>query len=495
MTQKFKIGIDIGTTSTKAILYDEHFEVVDAASKEYLTIREKMGMAEQNPDLILAAVQSVIKRLIEQTYPQSKKITTLSFSSAMHSLMIVSTEGEPLTPLYTWADNQSSFQLEKAKAVQDLDWVYKKTGTPIHPMSPFSKLLWLQADSPELLVGGNRIIGIKEYITYFLTGELKVDYSIASATGLFNLQSLDWDPDIISFLGIEQEVLSDPVDTNYVFKRINPVAYKEIGLSLETQIIIGASDGCLANLGLNAIANNEVAMTIGTSGAVRMVSDHIVLDPEGRTFCYYLAKDKWVIGGAVNNGGNAFEWFASILSKTEVMNYDEINNLMETIQPGADGLLFFPYLNGERSPLWDASVQAHFIGLSANHTTGHLIRAVMEGVLYNLVEVLNILETNAGPAKKLKVNGGFLRSAFWKQMAADIFNKTLTITPQFESSCLGAVLIDQMDYLEELKKMRVIEVIPIEENVKAYQKSYELYQKLSIPIQQIHEIKANHRNN
>lgn len=495
MTQEFKIGIDIGTTSTKAILYNEHLEVVDAASKGYPTIRDKLGMAEQNPVLILAAVRFVIKKLIEQNDSQSKKITALSFSSAMHSVMIVSPEGEPLTPLYTWADNQSRFQLEKVKATENLDWVYQKTGTPIHPMSPFSKLLWLQAESKEWLAGENRIVGIKEYVTYFLTGEWKVDYSIASATGLFNLESLHWDTDIISFLGIKKEALSDLVDTNYVFKRRNPAAYKEIGLPLDTQIIIGASDGCLANLGLNAIANNEVAMTIGTSGAVRMVSDHIVLDPEGRTFCYYLAKDKWVIGGAVNNGGNAFEWLASILSKTEVVNYDEINQLMETIAPGADGLLFFPYLNGERSPLWDASVQAHFIGLSANHTTGHLVRAVMEGVLYNLVEVLNILETNAGPAKKLKVNGGFLRSAFWKQMAADIFNKTLTITPQFESSCLGAVLIDQMDYLEELKKLQVAEVVPIEENVKAYQKSYELYQKLAIPIQEIHKIKARYRNN
>ena len=492
MGQPFTIGMDIGTTSTKAVLYDAAFAALDTATVGYPTIRTEEGMAEQDPLAIQAAVLSVLKTVLDRNASVRDQIASVAFSCAMHSVLLVSETGEPVTPVYTWADNRSNPTLQALQAETDLQWVYQKTGTPIHSMSPFSKLLWLQAEHPEWLSEGVRIVGIKEYITHHFTGEWKVDYSIASATGLFNLERLDWDDDILDFVGVNRKAFSEPVDTNAVFGGRIEGAYAAAGLPLTAKLVIGASDGCLANLGLNAIGNNEAAMTIGTSGAVRMVSDPIALDPEGRTFCYYLAKDKWVVGGAVNNGGNAFEWIATMLSKDGAADYAALNALAASIEAGSDGLLFFPYLNGERAPLWDAAVQAHFVGLTAIHTPGHLVRSVMEGVLFNLAEVLHILETFAGPARSLKVTGGFLHSPLWKQMTADILNKTLTLSPQFESSCLGAALIGQEHTPAFLETMEAEEVVPDEATAQVYAKTYALYYALAKPIKEIHAIKAAH---
>lgn len=488
----FRIGIDIGTTSTKAVLYDDLLRVRDTAAQAYPTIRTEEGMAEQDPKAIFDAVIVVIQSLLMRNEAIRDQVQSVSFSSAMHSLLLISSDGQPVTPVFTWADNRSNETLKKTRDESELNWIYQRTGTPIHSMSPFSKLLWLKKERPELLGRAERIVGIKEYITYQLTGEWKVDYSLASATGLFNLKSLDWDEDVLDFVGVHREAFSDAVDTDFVFTHHDKEAYAIAGLSLETKLVIGASDGCLANLGMNAVGKNEVAMTIGTSGALRMVSDHIVLDPEGRTFCYYLAKDKWVIGGAVNNGGNAFEWIANTFS----MEYEHLNELAGKVEPGADGLLFYPYLNGERAPLWDASVNAHFLGIDVMHTTGHFVRALMEGVLYNLAEVLTILETFAGKSTCIKVTGGFLHSNLWKQMTADIFDKPITLSDQFESSCLGAVLVGELNDEGLLDKVEAKEedVLPDKENAKVYRESFKLYQALSKPVKEMHQIKEAFRN-
>ncbi|SFC26986.1 gluconokinase [Alkalibacterium subtropicum] len=484
---EYRIGIDIGTTSTKGVLYNKQLAVVEAAVESYPTLRAVEGMAEQDPEHIVGAVISVIQQLLQNNEDIRKQVKSVSFSSAMHSTLLLSSEGKPLGPVYTWADNRSNDVLETIRHEGDLHWVYERTGTPIHSMSPFSKLLWLKKISPELLLEAEHIVGIKEYVMFLFTGEWKIDYSIASATGLFNLQTLDWDRDILEFIGLDRESFSAPVDTNYVYTQSLEGMYDKAGLSLDTVLVIGASDGCLANLGLNAVGLNEVAMTIGTSGALRMVTDQIILDPKGRLFCYYLSKNRWVVGGAVNNGGNAFQWLADVLS----LNYEQLNKLAEEVDPGSDGLMFYPYLNGERAPLWDGSVKAQFIGIDAIHSKGHFVRALMEGVLYNLAEVLEILEKSSEKSRCIKVTGGYLRSSLWKQMTADIFNKQIILSKQFESSCLGAVLIGELDNESQLRSDSAEESIiePDADRVQMYGELFELYQKLSVPLKEMQRIR------
>ena len=498
--QRYTIGVDIGTTSTKAVLYQEDLQVIDSTYVGYSIHQTEVGMAEQDPKVIFQAVLSVIRTLMEKDKGISHLVDFISFSSAMHSVIVVDEQDELLTNCIIWADNRPADLVSHLKETTDWKALYKKTGTPVHSMSPFSKVLWLKEHHPAILKKAKKIIGIKEYILFHLTGEYKIDYSIASATGLFNIHELSWDNDILKLVGIEKSLLSEPVDVTYRWNKIQERYAKEMCIDSTTDLVIGASDGCLSNLGVGAMDPGETAITIGTSGAIRMVTNRIVLDAEGRTFCYYLSKDRWVIGGAVNNGGNVMSWLTSILypEGSKIMDngietrLEQLNRFAETIKPGAEGLFFLPYLNGERAPLWESEATGSFIGLASRHTTGHMVRAAMEGVLFNLYDVWQIIQEVGGPSKTINVTGGFLNSPLWKQMIADIFKRTMQQPTSFESSCLGAILIgkgteEAIETVVSHEEKELIEdtvesKISIQYNEQAatdYQKIIPVYQKLA----------------
>ncbi|MGP6147251.1 gluconokinase [Jeotgalibaca sp. A122] len=441
---QYKIGVDIGTTSTKAVLFDEKNNIKAIANEAYPTFRPTPEKSEQDPKQIYEAFRRAIKQLTAQVEPDGE-VLFLSFSSAMHALMAVDEAGQPLTNMWIWSDNRAQRQIEKLKQQADWQKYYHQTGTPVHPMSPFAKLLWMQEETT-LCEHAFKLIGIKEYLFYHLTGKYVIDYSIASATGLFNIHDLEWDNEILAELQISPEKLSQPVDVTTAFAFQDAQVALELGLSERTQLIIGASDGCLANLGTGANDKGEVAITIGTSGALRMTMDKPYLDPEGRTFCYYLSPGKWVVGGAVNNGGNVLEWLNNILYEEDKRIYSEMPLALKETDIGAEGLLFIPYLNGERAPLWDGTARGTFHGLSAFHGKKHLIRAALEGVMFNLKEVLNILEEIGGETLAIKASGGFLASDEWAQLAADILGYPLTVSHSLESSSLGAILLVEEDH-------------------------------------------------
>jgi gluconokinase len=226
---------------------------------------------------------------------------------------------------------------------------------------------------------------------------------------------------------------------------------------------------------------------------VRALVDHPVSDPQERLFCYVLTEKQWLVGGAVNNGGIALRWVRDQLTDTEVRAaqrlgkdpYDLITMLAETVTPGSEGLIFHPYLMGERSPLWDANARGSFFGLSLNHTKAHLVRAVLEGIVFNLSLVLQALEDFTGKAERIQATGGFARSHLWRQLMADIFNRDVTVPQQYESSCLGAAVLG-LYALQEISSLSVIsEMIgetyrhqPIAANVATYQKILPIYTRL-----------------
>lgn len=468
------------------MLYNERLEVIDSAYTVNRTYRDYLGMAEQQADEIYLGVKKIIKEIIHRHVEIKDWIQSLSLSSAMHSVLLISDNYTPLSPVYTWADNRANDTLKEVRSQGDLDWIYRRTGTPIHSMSPFSKLVWLKSTQSNILGEAKKIVGIKEYITYKLTGEWKVDYSIASATGLLNLEQLDWDDDVLEIIGINRESLSELVDTDYLFHQKNLKELEELGLNHQLDIHIGASDGVLSNVGLGAINKGEAALTIGTSGAIRVISDEIKLDYQGRTFCYYLKKDTWVIGGAVNNGGNTLAWLSTLLEETSL---DEINARAEEISAGAEGLLFYPYINGERAPLWDATATGHFIGIKPIHNKGHFARAVMEGVMYNIYDVYQILTNLVGDISTIKVTGGFLKSNLWKRIAANIFNHELIESNRIESSCLGAVILSMKDNQSDITSME--QSIKLDQKeVEIYRRTLSVYQLLSKPVLELHAIKS-----
>ncbi|PET55526.1 gluconokinase [Bacillus sp. AFS001701] len=466
MSSKYMIGVDIGTTSTKSVLFSVDGSVITSHGIEYPLYSPTPETAEQDPEEIFQAVINTIKHVIETSRVHPNEILFVSFSSAMHSVIAVNKEGKPLTKCITWADNRSSQWAEKIKNEMNGHEIYLRTGTPIHPMSPLSKLTWLRNEHSDLFSSTFKFISIKEYVFFKLFKEYVIDYSIASATGMFHLNSLKWDKEALHVAGVSAEQLSKPVPTTHYLKGLDESFAIEMNLLPSTPFIVGASDGVLSNLGVNAIEPGVVAVTIGTSGAIRTVTNQPVTDPKGRIFCYALTEDHWVVGGPINNGGMIFRWVRDQLGSSEIETakrlgkdpYEVLTEIAEKVNPGSDGLLFHPYLAGERAPLWDANARGSFFGLGLHHKKEHLIRAVLEGIIFNLYTVLLALKELIGEPKKIQATGGFARSPLWRQMMADIFHQEVHVPESFESSCLGAAVLGlyslgEINTLNEVSEM------------------------------------------
>ena len=486
----FYIGVDIGTTSTKAVLFSENALVICSHHVEYPLYSPTPLTAEQNPDEIFDAVLKAIKGVMDQSQITPNQLSLVSFSSAMHSVIAIDHAGQPLTQCITWADSRSKKWASYIKNEQNGLEIYRRTGTPIHPMSPLTKITWLVNEFPDLLEKTKKFISIKEYVFHKLFNQFVIDYSMATATGLFHLEKLEWDEESIAIAGITEDYLSKPVPTTYILSGMDTSYAMKMGIQADTPFVIGASDGVLSNLGVNAIDPGMVAVTIGTSGAIRAVTDKPVTDEKGRVFCYALTDKHWVIGGPVNNGGMTFRWLRDELASSEVEtakrlgidSYEVLTQIASNVAPGADGLLFHPYLAGERAPLWNPDARGSFFGLGLHHKKEHLVRAVLEGVIYNLYTVLLALQELIGEPKRIRATGGFARSALWRQMLADIFNQEVDVPESFESSCLGAVVLGRYA-LGEIEDLSIVADYvgtthvhkPIEENVERYKELLPIY--------------------
>ena len=496
--QRYIIGIDIGTTSTKAVLFTTTGNTICKYSVGYPLYTRTPNTAEQDPEEILSAVITTVRAVITSSKISLAQLIGLSFSSAMHTLIAVDAEGKLLSKSMTWADNRSAKWTKRIKQEQQGHEIYLRTGTPIHPMSPFVKLVWLRNEHPELFKQAKKFISIKEYIFYQFFQQYVIDYSIASATGLLNLKKLNWDKEALEVAGITADQLSELVPTTHILKPIHTEFAQAMGIPADTPTVIGANDGGLSNLGVGAIAPGIVAVTVGTSGAIRAVVEQPITDSQERLFCYALTEKQWLVGGAVSNGGIALRWVRDQLTDTEVRAaqrlgkdpYEFITMLAETVPPGSEGLLFHPYLMGERSPLWDANARGSFFGLNLNHTKAHLVRAVLEGIVFNLSLVLQALEDAIGTAERIQATGGLVRSQLWRQMMADIFDRDVTVPEQYESSCLGAAILG-LYALHEISSLDIAPQIrgetyqhqPLTANVETYQKILPIYTRLLQTLQ------------
>ncbi|WP_449599368.1 gluconokinase [Paenibacillus sp. Marseille-Q9583] len=489
----YMLGIDIGTTSTKAVLFSEKGEVIQQENMGYPLYTPDMSTAEQDPEEIFQAVLQAISNIMK--HHSHKKLSFVSFSSAMHSVIAMDENDQPLTPCITWADNRSEAWAHKIKDELNGHEVYKRTGTPIHPMSPLTKIAWIVNDLPEIASKVKIYIGIKEYIFKKFFNHYVVDHSLASAMGMMNLKTLDWDEEALQIAGITPAQLSELVPTTKIFTNCDSDLAKQMGIGPQTAFVIGASDGVLSNLGVNAIKKGEIAVTIGTSGAIRTIIDKPQTDEKGRIFCYALTEKHWVIGGPVNNGGMVLRWIRDELASSEVETakrlgidpYDVLTKIAERVKPGADGLLFHPYLAGERAPLWNPDVRGSFFGLTMSHKKEHMIRAALEGVIYNLYTVfLALTECMDGPVTRIQATGGFARSEVWRQMMSDIFDSEVTVPESYESSCLGACILGlyatgKIESFEVVSEMvgSTYKHTPNEEATKEYRKLLPIFINIS----------------
>ena len=475
----YYIGIDIGTTSTKAVAFAVGGQALAQHTVGYAMQHPQPDWSEQSPAEILDAVVSCLRSVRQQ---MAVEPAALSFSAAMHSLVPLDTEGQPLSNCIIWADNRSVAYAEALRA-SPLGWqIYERTGTPVHAMSPLCKLMWLRDHTPALFEQAHKFVGIKEYILAQFFGEYVTDYSLASATGLFDLHTLQWNAQALHTAGITAERLSQPVPPTHSLRGLRAAFVAQTGLAPTTPFFVGGSDGCLANLGTGATAAGTMAVTVGTSGAVRVCVPKPYADATMRTFCYLLTEGRYVIGGGTNSGAVMLQWLRdSVLHRSDA--HEQLFAEAAQVEVSAKNPIFLPYLLGERAPLWNAHARGVFFGLDITHGQAHLIRAVMEGVAMSLFSVGSILLAQQ-PVHTIYASGGFARSPLWLQIVADVFGTQVVVAESVESSALGAVMLAwQAQYpthtLEASQWVRTSSVYqPQASHHAVYQEVFKKFQRL-----------------
>ncbi|PFG18673.1 gluconokinase [Serinibacter salmoneus] len=431
------LGVDIGTTATKVVAFTPQGDLVASAEAGYPLHTPHPGYAEQDPEQILAAVIEASSAVVQQV--GAERVAALSFSSAMHTLIGLSPAMEPLTPSSSWADTRADAQAERIRASTGGLGLHRRTGTPVHPMSPMVRLAWFHEQEPKLCERVGFWCGIKEYVLLRLTGALVMDRSIASCSGLLNLESLTWDSEALAVAGVLPEQLPELVATTHALPLADDGA-AHLGLPAGTPVVVGAGDGPLANLGVGAVRPGMAACSLGTSGALRVMVDRPVVDPLGRVFCYALTDDLWVVGGAINNGGIVMRWALEALAP-DLAGEEDLLELAASAPAGSGGLLMMPYLLSERAPRWSSLPQGAYVGLTRAHGREHLVRAALEGVCLQLSLVLESMRAAGLEVGEVRATGGVMRSDLWRQMLADALGTPIDLTEGEQGSGYGAAVL------------------------------------------------------
>ncbi len=477
------IGIDLGTGSAKAIAMIPDGSVIDTAQIPYPILQPQPGFQEQSPELIWQAFLKCVGDIVTR---QNGQLLAICFSSAMHGVFPVDRRGEPLMNMMIWADNRSAAFARKLHQSVEGKRIYEASGTPIHPMTPLCKLQWLKENEPEMFAKADKFVSIKEYVWYKLFGVFEIDYSLASATGLMDIHQLKWNDESLAAAGIQSFQLSELVNTNHSRKSPDPSFCQSLGIPADTLFIAGASDGCLANVGSFATEQGYLALTIGTSGAVRVTRPRPVLNFKAMTFNYLLDHQTYVCGGPINNGGGALKWFAENLLGRNLETPDDYSELLDALRetpPGAEGLVFLPYILGERAPIWNSDASGVFFGMRGYHRQAHFTRAVVEGISASLYDITSNMIESGLDIKQIHVSGGFIHSPQWLQVISDLFDKKLCLVNSADASASGAVYLamkelDIITEYDQLKPRTFSEYLPDAERTHIYQTMFDNYRKL-----------------
>lgn len=443
------MGIDIGTSSVKVILFDRDGFEIQQASIPCMLMTDQDGHAEMDADAVVAAVVTATATCMEHTESRLYHLAGIGLSCHQHSLMAVDDKGNALTKLMTWADKRAAYDTEIIAALPGSHSLYPRTGCLLHPMYPLSKLLWLKRQAPDVFRKAAKFCSMKEYMLFKFCGEWLVDDTMACSQGFYDLRKHDWDTEIVEGLAsISITQLSTVVPCMQVLPPIRTEWANRMHVHTDTPMIIGSGDGVMANLGSGIQNRTRFSSTIGTSGAIRTTVEAPLIDDDRRTWCYAFTRDKWVVGGAINSGSVVLSWLKREFGgqfEQDALQGESLSKTMDRLAakvlPGSEGLLFLPYLLGERSPDWNAQVRGMMRGLDMHHTRGHIIRAMMEGILYRLSTTDEALSSLVGSTGALHASGGYVNSEFWLQMQADLFGRSVYLTPVKEVSALGAAFM------------------------------------------------------
>lgn len=445
--QEAVIGVDIGTTGVRAVVFDLEGRALGESYREVRLSTPRPNRAEQDPEAIVAAVFEVIPQALASAGEVSP--VAVGLSSPLHTLLAVDADGRPLTPLHTWADNRAARQAERLAADPSAHDIYRRTGCKAHPLYPLSKLLWLRDEERATFHRAARFVSLKAYLLHRLFGQYRVDTCVASATGLFDIHCLRWDPELLDLVGISADRLDEPCDAATQLQGLKRDDAQCLALPADIPFVVGAGDGPLCNVACGALDARIMPSTIGTSGALRLTQTEPTLDAHERLWCYHLMEGYWILGGAINNGALPLRWFRDQFGQPEIARarqegrkpYALLEEQAAQAPPGSGGLIFLPYLTGERNPDWNHNARGVFFGLNLSHTRADVIRAMMEGTIFALHRVHQALAPRAPADAELYATGGYVRFPLWLQIQADVFGRPIAVPDISEASALGAARV------------------------------------------------------
>jgi gluconokinase len=473
--EKYLLAVDIGTTSAKCLAVSADGNVLSVQQKFYPTSFPQPGFAEQDPETIYQGVLEIIRASVKD--PSS--CAGVCFSAAMHSLTAVDAAGKAMMPLIIWSDLRSTQQSRALERQGLAATLCNTTGTPVHPMSPLCKLMWLKEERPDIFSNAFKFLSIKEYIFFRFTGKFVIDHSIASATGMFDLEKLAWSEQALQLLSLSEEKLSEPVEVTAKFY-LRPEMTDQLGIDQHVPIIIGASDGCLAQLGSGAMRSGDLSITVGTSGAVRLVSSKRLIDSSGKIFNYVLNKDQYVCGGATNNGTALLNWYTKKIDPSSETKMTALVEKALTIPPGCEGLIMLPYLLGERAPVYNPDSRGVFFGMAVHHTSLHLQRAMLEAICFELMWIVEFIESASTTCSRILVSGGFTHSPPWVQLLSDVMGRELILTEKQDASSYGAAMMGwgTLGYSLQAEQTEVQVFRPDQQIHSTYAKLFPVFKKL-----------------
>ena len=450
LSRQCTIGLDMGTTGIKALAFAAHDsslpggQPIAVAETEVSTVL-KDEQAEQDPNLVYALTVQVLAETTQAARKAGYEVGRIGISSAMHSILAVSDENAPLTNAMLWMDGRAQSEAEALWSTAAGPRLYARTGTPIHSMSPLAKLLWLRQQQPQIWQQSARFVSLKEWIWHHWFGVWEVDISVASSTGLYQLQSGTWDEEALQLLGLEPGRLSELVPTTFTRTGVREAALISAGLQETTEVCIGASDGVLANLGVAAIDDRSLVLTIGTSCAVRRGARAPYTNPASRPFCAVLDRGRYIIGAASNSGGVVLDWLVRLLTSngatTTRRDASWLHLLQQAGQVTSEGLVVLPYVAGERAPLWDADACGLISGLRLHHQAEHVVRAAVEGILFNAYWAASDILLHTPHPDRLITTGGVLSEPWIAQLASNIFRLPVLKFSSSDASARGAALL------------------------------------------------------
>lgn len=491
--KEYIIGIDLGTGSCRGTLFDREANLIDQVSRSYPIISPHPGWDEQDPKILFQTLVKVLKEIIARV-PKSGKLLVIGLSGYFHSLIALDSQGEPLTNCIIWTDTRSQPCATELRRKYDTHKIYLRTGCPIHPMYPLSRIIWLRENRPDVFRKTRKFVSIKEYAIWKLYEKFLADWSLASGTGFFNIHKLDWDDELLEITGISRTQLSTLVSPEHIMTDMKKEYANVIDVSPSVPLVIGAGDGVLSNLGSGAIGIGEANNTIGTGGAIRVIYNRPVLDEKERTWCYVLSKGYWGIG-ALSLGGFSYQWFKEKFGQLESMKAREtgrdpyviLDRYATEVPLGSEGLIFLPFLTGELSPHWRADARGIIVGLSAHHTKKHFVRAIMEGVCFCRYSCFKALQEVAGEINSLRATGGFTKSREWLQIMSDMLGKELLIPRVSEATSLGAAVL-ALKAIGELSNLKEVkDLVSFQKSIKPNMRNHLIYKRIYKVYNEVYE--------